>query len=93
MNDCSLRLNGVNNAAIRRVDATTATVDFSPVSKTKILCNTTMPPKCLEVEFSEVRLYGVLRSSQVLGSSARELQEVERFLSAPRPSLSEPPDQ
>jgi hypothetical protein len=39
------RLNGVNNAAIRRVDATTARVDCWPVNKTKSLCNTTITPK------------------------------------------------
>src|SRR5215217_1872623 len=42
---------------------------------------------------NELRPNGVLGSSQVLASSARELQEMERFLSSPWPSLSEPPDQ
>ena len=45
MNDWILRLNGVNSAAIRSVDATTARVDFWPVSKMNTLCNTTMPTK------------------------------------------------
>jgi hypothetical protein len=45
MKDWIRRLKGVNNAAIRRVEATTARVDRWPVSVTKILCNTTMPPK------------------------------------------------
>jgi hypothetical protein len=39
------RLKGLNRAAIRRVDATTARVDRWPVSKTKALCDATMPTK------------------------------------------------
>jgi hypothetical protein len=39
-----LCLRGVNNAAISRVEATTARVDSWLVSKTKNLCNTTMAP-------------------------------------------------
>src|SRR5687768_11001039 len=35
------RLNGLNRAAITRVEATTASVDFSPVRTTKSRCNTT----------------------------------------------------
>src|SRR5215204_2980111 len=42
---CMRRVSGVNNAAIRSVEATTARVDCSPVSKTKSRCNTTVPPK------------------------------------------------
>jgi hypothetical protein len=45
MKDWMRRLKGVNNAAIRRVEATTARVDLWPVRMTKTLCNTTMPPK------------------------------------------------
>src|SRR5215212_10635093 len=39
MNDWMRLLKGVNRAAIRRVEATTARVDFSPVSRTKSLCS------------------------------------------------------
>jgi hypothetical protein len=38
-------LNALKSAAMIRVEATTAKVDCWPVSKTKSLCNTTMPAK------------------------------------------------
>jgi hypothetical protein len=45
MNACMRRLKGLNRAAIARVEATTARVDFPPVVTTKSRRNTTMPPK------------------------------------------------
>jgi len=39
------RLRGLNRAAIRSVEATTARVDFSPVRTTNSRCITTVPPK------------------------------------------------
>jgi hypothetical protein len=45
MKDWMRLLKGVNRPAIKRVEATTARVDFFPVSRTKSLCNETMPPK------------------------------------------------
>jgi hypothetical protein len=41
MKRCVRFLNGVKRAAIRRVEATTARVDFWPVRATKVLCITT----------------------------------------------------
>ena len=38
------RLKGVNSAAIKRVEATTARVDCWPVRVKKILCDTMMTP-------------------------------------------------
>ena len=40
-----LPLKGVNSAAFKWVEATTARVDFSPVRTTKSRCHTTIPPK------------------------------------------------
>ena len=45
MKDWKRRRKGLNRAAIKRVEATTARVDFSPVRATTTLCSTTMPPK------------------------------------------------
>jgi hypothetical protein len=46
----------MNSAAIRRVEATTARVDCSPVRTTKTLYNRTMPPKYImaKVELPDV---------------------------------------
>jgi hypothetical protein len=56
MKDWMRRLRGLNDAAITRVEATTARVDFSPVRTTKTLCNMMMPPKYImaKVELPDV---------------------------------------
>jgi hypothetical protein len=72
MNDWIRRLKGVNNAAIKRVDATTARVDCWPVRMTKALCNTTMPPKPFSIAVYRGSSFISRGAKALCGSSANQ---------------------